>query len=97
MFWYLIQISVMIYVIVLYRSEIAPNAFPLHIAMFALLVSYAVTWILSKVIDLVKKMIFFFYLRTRKLLLHLRGSEEGTSYISGVTKATSSRKPRLIP
>lgn len=52
--WYVLQIAFFSYVVYLYRTEIAPDALLGHICLFAALLTYALTWIISKSIDLVK-------------------------------------------
>ena len=49
--WYLFQLIVYGCIIYKYKTEIAPEAYFGHIMLFAYLVTFVVTWIVSKILD----------------------------------------------
>ena len=50
--WYILQLFIIVWVTNLYLTQLAPHALLGHIVLFAVLVSYAVTWFLARVTDL---------------------------------------------
>ena len=52
--WYLLQLGIVIYLCILFKSEIAPDHSMGHIFLFSTMVAYAVTWLFSRAIDLVR-------------------------------------------
>jgi hypothetical protein len=50
--WYILQIFIIIWLTNLYLTQLAPHALLGHIVLFAVLMSYAITWVLGRLIDL---------------------------------------------
>jgi hypothetical protein len=57
MFWYVLQLIIIVSVTYAYATQIAPHALLGHIVLFAFLLAYAVTWVLSKLVDLLRLII----------------------------------------
>ena len=56
MFWYALQIVIIVYVVQLYTNELAPNANWGHICLFAIGIAYGVTWLCVKALDLLLRL-----------------------------------------
>jgi hypothetical protein len=50
--WHILQTAIIVWLCWLFKSEITPDRSMGHIFLFSVLVAYAVTWLLSKMIDL---------------------------------------------
>ena len=50
--WYAFQLAIMMYVMHVYKTEIAPEAQNVHVGFIAVCVAYAATWFLSKLFTL---------------------------------------------
>ncbi len=54
--WYAFQLAIMMYVMHVYKTEIAPDAQSVHVAFIAVCVAYAATWFLSWVFRITGKL-----------------------------------------
>ena len=54
MFWYASQTVVILWIIHIYATKLTPNEPMFDIVIFAILVSYLLTWVLSFLIDLLR-------------------------------------------
>jgi len=50
--WHVLQAAIIVGLCYVYKTDIAPDRSIGHIFLFSVLVAYAVTWLLSKIIDL---------------------------------------------
>jgi hypothetical protein len=50
--WHILQTAIIVGLCIICKSEITPDRSMGHIFLFSVLVAYAVTWLLSKIIDL---------------------------------------------
>jgi hypothetical protein len=50
--WHILQTAIIVWLCYMFKAEITPDRSMGHIFLFSVLVAYAVTWLLSKFIDL---------------------------------------------
>jgi hypothetical protein len=50
--WHILQTAIIVWLCIAYKGYLAPDRSMGHIFLFSVLVAYAVTWLLSKIIDL---------------------------------------------
>jgi hypothetical protein len=50
--WHILQIAIIVWLTYIYKTDQSPHTSMGHIFLFAVLVAYGVTWLLSKLIDL---------------------------------------------
>lgn len=60
MFWYLLQILMISWITYTYKTSIAPHETMGHILLFATLVTYLMTYLLSKLYDLLLALLWCF-------------------------------------
>ena len=53
--WYAFQIAVIAGLIYLHVTKLSPDVSPWQIVLFAVLVAYALTWLLTKSFDLLRR------------------------------------------
>jgi hypothetical protein len=50
--WHILQAAIIVWLCIAYKGDLAPDRSMAHIFLFSVLVAYGVTWLLSKMIDL---------------------------------------------